>query len=84
MRFHGVKFGVAPPESWTELHMSLLEFEPMLAAHRQDVGLVADYPFDPCVPEDTFVIPQPYPYKSEKCVWLKHEMQATVDADVID
>ena len=50
--------------------------------HLQDVGLVFDYPFDPCVPEDTFVISQPYPYEPEKRVWLKCEMQAMVDADV--
>ena len=66
MHFHGVKFGVAPPEVWPELSRSLLEFEPMLAVRQNDMGLVADYLFDPCVPEDTFAIPQPYPYESEK------------------
>ena len=56
----------------------------MLAVRQHDVGLVADYPFDPCVPEDTFVIPQPYPYEPEKCAWLKCEMQAMVAADVLE
>ena len=74
VRFHGVKFGVAPPGAWPELRRSLLEFEPMLAVRQQDVGLVAGYPFDPCVPEDTFVIPQPYPYEPGKRTWLKREM----------
>ena len=45
---------------------------------------MADYPFDPCVPEDTFVIPQPYPYEPEKRAWPKREMQAMVDADVLE
>ena len=31
VRFHGVKFVVAPPGAWPELRRSLLEFEPMLA-----------------------------------------------------
>ena len=72
--FHDVKFGIVPPEVWPELRRSLLEFEPMLAARQHDVGLVADYPFDPCVPEDTCVIPQPYPYEPEKRAWLKCDM----------
>ena len=55
----------------------------MLAVCQHDMGLVADYPFDPCVPEDTSVIPQPYPYEPENCVWLKCEMQAMVDTDVL-
>ena len=55
----------------------------MLAVCQHDVGLVAHYPFDPCVPEDTFVIPQPYPYEPEKCARLKHEMQTMVEADVL-
>ena len=74
MRFHGVKFEVAPPGVWPELHRSLLQFEPMLVVRQHDVGLVADYPFDSCVPEDTFVIPQPYPYEPQKHAWLKHEI----------
>ena len=74
MHFHGVKFGVASPEVWPELCRSLLEFKPMLAPRQHDVGLVADYSFDPCVPEDTFVIPQPYPYEPEKHAWLKREI----------
>ena len=56
----------------------------MLAVRQHDVGLVADYPFDLCVPEGTFVIPQPYPYEPEKCAWLKREMQAMVDTDVLE
>ena len=84
MCFHGVKFGVAPLGAWLKLRRSLLEFKPMLAVHQHDVGLVADYLFDPCAPEYTFVISQPYPYEPEKHAWLKREMQAMVDADVLE
>ena len=74
VNFHYVKFGIAPPEVWLELRRSLLEFEPMLAVRQHELGLVADYPFDPCVPEDTCVIPQPYPYEPEKRPWVEREM----------
>ena len=46
--------------------------------------MVADYPFDLCMPEDTFVIPQPYPYEPEKQTRLKCDMQAMVEADVLE
>ena len=74
MLFHGVKFRVAPLGAWPELCRSVVEFKPMLVVCPDDVGLVADYPIDPCVPEDTFIIPQSYPYEPEKCAWLKCEM----------
>ena len=74
MCFHDVTFVIAPPEVWPELRRSLLELEPMLAVRQHDVELVADYPFDPCILEDTCVIPQPYPYEPEKHAWLKREM----------
>ena len=46
--------------------------------------MVADCPFDPCVPEVTFVITQPYPYEPEKHMCLKHKMQAMMEVDIFD
>ena len=34
--------------------------------------------------QDTIVIPQPYPNEPEKCLWLKCEMQAMEDADMLE
>ena len=74
VRFHGVEFGVAPRGEWPGMRRQLLEVEDMLAARQHDVGFVGECPFDPCVPEDTLVILQPYPYEPEKWVWLRKEM----------
>ena len=56
----------------------------MLAVRQHDVGMVATHPFDPGVPVGTYSMPRPYPYDPERRAWIRKEMQAMCDADVLE
>ena len=84
VHFLGMTFGVAPVEEWPVLQHSLLEFEQRLAAHKHDVGLVQEFPFDPAVPWGTRVSPKPSVYEPEKRMWLRKEMQLMCNHGVLE
>ena len=84
VRFQGVSFGMAPPQTWPALRRSLFEFEGHLAVRQHDVGLVSQFPYDPRVPEGTRMIPQPYAYEPERRAWLRRELQLMCETEVLE
>lgn len=56
------------------MRRDLLEFEHRLACRQNDVGLVAEFPFDPKVQPGTRVVHKPTPLAPDRRRWVKKEM----------
>ena len=68
---------------WPQLRRDLLQFESHLACRQDDIGLVADYPFDPGVKPGTKVFQRPTPLPPAQREWVRKEVEKMERAGVL-